>query len=55
MNDILRFRIAIQTMKEYWKTTIIITILFILMTVMYAGMFPLFEESLLEMMNAGLL
>jgi len=55
MNDILRFRIAIQTMKEYWKTSIIITLLFVMMTFMYAGMFPQFEESLLEMMQAGVL
>ena len=55
MNDILRFRIALQTIKEYSRTTIIITLLFLLMTVMYAGMFPSFEESLIEMAKTGFL
>jgi ABC-2 type transport system permease protein len=54
MNDVLRFRIAIQTIKEYWRTTIIVTLLFMFMVIMYAGMFPQFEEALIEMMSTGL-
>ena len=53
MNSIFRFRIAIQTVKEHWRTTIIITLLFVLMTSMYSGMFPQFEEALIEMMSSG--
>ena len=53
MNDTFRFKIAIQTMKDYQKTTIIVTLLFMVMAVMYAGMFPSFEESLVEMMDTG--
>lgn len=53
MNDVIRFKIAIQTMKEHWKTTIILTLLFVFMTAMYAGMFPQFEEALLEMLSTG--
>jgi len=53
MNSIFRFRIAIQTVKEHWRTTAIITLLFVLMTSMYSGMFPQFEEALIEMMSSG--
>ena len=53
MNDAFRFKIAIQTMKDYRKTTIIVALLFMAMAVMYAGMFPSFEESLVEMMDTG--
>jgi ABC-2 type transport system permease protein len=52
MNDIFRFKIAIQTIKNQWKTTIIITLLFMVMAVMYAGMFPSFEESIVDMMDS---
>ena len=51
MNDVFRFKIAIQTMKDYRKTTIIVALLFMAMAAMYAGMFPSFEESLIEMMD----
>lgn len=54
MNDLFRFKIAIQTMKDYRKTTIIVALLFMAMAVMYAGMFPSFEESLIEMMESGI-
>ena len=52
MNDVFRFKIAIQTMKNHWKTTIIISLLFMVMAAMYAGMFPSFEESIVEMMDS---
>ena len=54
MSDVFRFKIAIQTMKNHWKTTIIITLLFMAMAVMYAGMFPSFEEAIVEMMDSGI-
>ncbi|RLF57932.1 MAG: hypothetical protein DRN27_06720 [Thermoplasmata archaeon] len=47
--QILRFQIAIQTMKDYWKSTIILTLLFCGMAVMYAGMFPSFKDMMVEM------
>ena len=53
MNSIFSFKIAIQTIKEHFRTTIILTLLFVLMTAMYAGMFPQFEEALYEMMSTG--
>ena len=52
MNDIFRFKITLQTIKDNWKTTIIITLLFMAMATMYAGMFPSFEGSLMEMMDS---
>ena len=53
MEDIFRFRIAIQTMLDYKKTTIILTLLFMAIAVMYCGMFPAFKEPLEEMMGSG--
>ena len=52
MNDLFRFKIAIQTIKNQWKTTIIITLLFMAMAVMYSGMFPSFEGSIVDMMDS---
>jgi len=53
MNDAFRFKIAIQTIKDYKKTTIILMLLFIVMASMYAGMFPSFKASLEEMAATG--
>ena len=53
MNSIFRFKIAIQTMKEHFKTTIILTLLFAFMAAVYAGMFPQFEDALIEMLSTG--
>ena len=55
MNDVFRLKIAMQTMKDSWKTMVIITILFMVMAAMYAGMFPSFEESLIEMMDSDVM
>ena len=55
MNDIFRFKIAIQTIKDYKKTTIILTLLFMAMAALYCGMFPAFKEPLVEMAESGLL
>ena len=52
MNDIFRFKIAIQTMKNYKKTTIVVSLLFIVIAIGYAGMFPAFEESIIDMMDS---
>jgi len=40
MSDWLSLRIAIQTMKDYSKITLILTLLFTGMAVMYSGMYP---------------
>ena len=53
INRILRFRIAIQTIKDYWKTTLIFTLLFAGMSAMYSGMYPSFKDALIEMMKSG--
>ncbi|KYK27793.1 hypothetical protein AYK20_02100 [Thermoplasmatales archaeon SG8-52-1] len=53
MNDILRLRIAIQTIKDYWKTTLIVSLLFVAMAAMYTGMYPSFKDLLAEMMQSG--
>ena len=49
LKQILRFQITIQTMKDYWKSTLILTLLFSGMAVMYAGMFPAFKDMMVEM------
>ncbi len=53
MNDIFRFKIAIQTIKNYKKTTIILSLLFMVIAVGYASMFPAFEESIVDMMDSN--
>jgi len=51
MNNIFRLKIALQTMKDHWKITFILAVLFTGMATMYAGMFPSFEKSLIDMMD----
>ena len=53
INRILRFKIAYQTIKDYFKITIIVTILFIGITSLYSAMFPAFKDMLTEMMESG--
>lgn len=53
--EILRLRITIQTIKDYWKPTLILTLLFSGMAALYAGMFPAFEEMMVEMDESGAL
>jgi len=55
MLDIFRFRITIQTIRDYWKSTLILTLLFSGMAALYAGMFPAFEEMMVEMGESGAL
>lgn len=44
MSDLFSFRITIQTIKDYWKTTIILSLLFMGMAAMYSGMYPAFKD-----------
>lgn len=55
VREILRLRLTIQTVKDYWKPTIILTLLFSGMAALYAGMFPAFEEMMVEMGESGAL
>jgi len=55
LNDTLRFKISFQTMKDNAKLTIILTLLFMVMVSVYAGMFPSFEEALVDMTNSGVM
>ena len=52
MNGLLRFRIAFQTIKDYWRITLILTLLFMGMAVMYSGMYPAFKDTMTEMMES---
>lgn len=53
MNSIFSFKIAIQTFKDNLKTTMILTGLFGIMAVVYAGMFPSFKDLLTQMAESG--
>jgi ABC-2 type transport system permease protein len=53
MNDIFRLRITFQTIKDHKKITLIITLLFMAMAAMYCGMFPSFEDVLIDMIESG--
>mgnify|MGYP006294204713 CR=1 FL=1 len=53
--EILKFRIAIQTIKDYWRSTLILTLLFSGMAALYAGMYPAFEDIMLDMGQSGAL
>jgi len=53
MNGLLRFRIAFQTIKDYWRITLILTLLFMGMAAMYSGMYPAFKDTMTEMMESG--
>ncbi len=53
--EILRFRLTIQTIKDYWRSTIILTFLFSGMAALYAGMYPAFEDMMIEMGQSGAL
>jgi ABC-2 type transport system permease protein len=53
--EIFRFQITIQTVKDYWKPTLILTLLFSGMAALYAGMYPAFEEIMLDMGESGAL
>ncbi len=49
MSDWFSFRIAIQTMKDYSKITLILTLLFMGMAAMYSGMYPAFKDMIADL------
>jgi ABC-2 type transport system permease protein len=53
LNQFFRLKIAIQTMKDNKKITIIITLLFVAMAAMYASMFPAFKGVLEDLIESG--
>jgi len=53
VREILRLKIAFQTVKDNWKTTLILTLLFSGMAAMYAGMYPAFKDMMADM-NSGI-
>ena len=53
MSDWFSFRIAIQTMKDYWKITLILSLLFMGMSAMYSGMYPGIKDVMADMMESG--
>jgi len=55
LNRIFRLRMSYQIMKENLRLTIILTLLFMGMVAMYAGMYPQFQNSLIDMMESGAL
>ncbi len=48
-NNMSRLRIAFQTMKDYWKMSVILTLIFMGVVAMYSGFYPAFKDSLQEM------
>ena len=54
MSDWLSFKITIQMIKDNLKITLILTLLFMGMAAMYAGMYPQFKDAMSEMMESGL-
>ena len=53
MDNWFRFQIALQTIKDNWKTTLILTLLFMGIAVMYSGLYPSFKDSLNDILNTG--
>ncbi len=52
LKQILRFRIAFQTMKDNLRSTIILTFLFSVMAMMYTGIYPAFKDMMQDMMQS---
>jgi len=53
MNSILSFKIAIQTVKDNLRISLILIGLFGVMAIVYSGMFPAFKDMLTQMAEAG--
>lgn len=51
MNGLLHFKITFQTMKDYRKITLILTLLFMAMAAMYAGVYPAFKDMMADMVE----
>jgi len=49
MNNIFRFRIALQTMKDNLKITVMLALVFMGMTAMYSSMYPAFKDVMEDM------
>jgi ABC-2 type transport system permease protein len=47
-----RLRIALRTMKDYWKMSILLILIFMGMVVLYSGFYPAFKESLQNMASS---
>lgn len=54
LKNFLGFRVAFQTVKDYSKVTIILTLLFMGMAAIYAGMYPAFKDTLTKMVEDGM-
>lgn len=51
LQQLLRFKIAIQTIKDHFKISLILTFLFAGMAVLYAGMYPSFKDTLTDVVQ----
>jgi len=48
------FKIALQTMKDYRKIVLIVTLLFMGIVAMYSAMYPAFKDYMIEITESGL-
>ena len=55
LNQILRFRLTLRSMKDHWRTTLILTFLFSGMAALYSGMYPAFKEVMIDFSESGAL
>ena len=53
LKQILRFKITIQTIIDYWKVTLILSLLFSGMAAMYSGMYPAFKDMMGDLTETG--
>ena len=47
------FRITKQTIIDYWKLTLIISLLFMGIAAMYALIYPAFKDAIIDLINSG--
>ena len=48
-NNMSHLRIAFQTMKDYWKMSIILIVVFMGIVAMYSAVYPAFKDNLQDM------
>jgi beta-exotoxin I transport system permease protein len=48
-NNMSHLRIAFQTIKDYWKMSMILTLIFMGIVAMYSGVYPVFKDNLQSM------
>jgi ABC-2 type transport system permease protein len=53
MDRRLRFQITLQTIKDYWKVALIVTLIFMLMAAMYCGIYPAYKDIMKQMVASG--